>query len=179
MKKTIHTVLSVLLCCVLLTAFVPLVYAEDTLIEEAFATYSVPAEGEPMDFSAITVPLGAHYTAEIKSVYYYADGKSAHIADGDIVQAGMHYRVRIRFYAEQGYRLEDGVTVYTINGETMTGVVGSNMPEVTFVPSKPVLPADPTPSEPTFRDRVATFFRDMRNRFVFLILWLRSLFKIK
>ena len=173
-------VLSVLLCCVLLSAFAPLAYAQDTLIEEAFATYTVPAAGEPMDFSAITVPMGARYTAQIKSVYCYKEGKYTFIEDGTAVDAGVTYWVRIRFYAETGCRLEDGVTVYTINGESTTSVIGGNMPEVTFVPqTAPDTPDDPTPAKPTFLDRVATFFRDMRNRFVFLILWLRNLFGIK
>ena len=175
MKKTIHTVLSVLLCCVLLTAFMPLVYAEDTLIEEAFATFTVPMGGEAMDFSAVTVPLHAHYTAKIVKVYT-RDGKN--IADGDAVTGGTTYTVRVSFTADRYYRFEDGKTAYTVNGETISETIATGLVETSFV-AEGEAPADPTPASPTFRDRVATFFRDMRNRFIFLKLWLRSLFKIK
>ncbi len=176
MKKT----LSLFLCCILLAAFAPMAHAQDTLIEEAFATYVAPAAGEAFDFSAITVPLGANYTAEIKSVYYYdsGTGKYAYIADGDTVTAGARYSVRIRFYADKGYRFDDSVTVYTINGENKGSLVGTNMMETVFYPEDKA-PTDPEPSKPTFRDRVATFFRDMRNRILYVIFFIRHLFGIK
>ncbi len=171
-------IFSVLLCCVLLAAFAPMVYAQDVLIEKAKATYTVPAAGEPFDFSAVTVPDGAHYTAEIKDSYYQKDGKWVHISSGDAVIAGARYSVRIRFYADSGYELKDGTTEYTVNDEVITGVVGYNMVEVVFV-AVDKAPDEPEPSKPTFRDRVATFFRDMRNRCRFVVFFIRHLFWIK
>ncbi|MCR4615979.1 MAG: hypothetical protein K5756_07530 [Clostridiales bacterium] len=126
--------LSVLLCCALLAAFAPMVCAEDKiLIEKVSATYTVPAAGEPFYFNAITVPDDANYTAEIKQVYYKEDGYK-HLADGDIVEKGRMYCVRIRFTANSGYRLEYNTTEYTINGIVATIFGGTDMPEVTFVP---------------------------------------------
>ena len=56
--QTLKRTLSLLLCCVLLAAFAPMVCAEEKiLIEKAYATYTVPVAGEPFDFSAITVPV--------------------------------------------------------------------------------------------------------------------------
>ena len=52
------------------------------------------------------------------------------------------------------------------------------MPNV-FATAQGETPAEPEPSKPTFRDRVATFFRDMRNRFLFVIYFIRYLFGIK
>ena len=100
--------LSVLLCCVLFTAFAPMASAEDVLIEKASATFVVPAADEPFDFDAVAVPDGAHYTAKILDAYFYKDGKYEHIKSGDTVMKGVHYAVRVRFYADTGYRLRDG-----------------------------------------------------------------------
>ena len=170
--------LSVLLCCVLLAAFAPMVYAEDVLIEKAMATYTVPAAGEPFDFGAVTVPDDAHYTAEIKDAYFQKDGKWEHISSGDAVIAGARYSVRIRFYADSGYTLDDSLTEYTVNGEVTAAAIGANLVETAFI-AVDKAPDEPEPSKPTFRDRVATFFRDMRNRFLFIIFFIRHLFGIK
>ena len=178
--QTFKRILFVLLCCVLLAAFAPVVYAGDVLIEKAEAVYAVPAAGEPFDFSAITVPDGAHYTAKIMDSYFYKDGKYEHIKSGDPVIAGVRYSVRIRFYADSGYRLDDAKTAYIVNEDMSCVLVGSNLAETTFVaadqaPGEP----EPEPSKPTFCDRVAQFFRDMRNRFLFVIFFIRHLFGIK
>ena len=176
--KNMKRILSVLLCCVLLAAFAPMVHAEDVLIEKAMATYTVPAAGEPFDFGAVTVPVGAHYSAEIKDAYYQKDGKWEHISSGDAVIAGARYSVRIRFYADSGYKLDDTLTEYTVNGEVTSAAVGANLVETTFVAADKT-PDEPEPSKPTFRDRVATFFRDMRNRILAVIFFIRHLFGIK
>lgn len=173
--KTLKRTVSVLLCCVLLAAVAPLAYAETALIEKAEATFVVPAAGEPFDFNAVAVPDDAHYTAKILDSYFYKDGKYEHIKSGDAVIAGVRYNVRIRFYADSGYRLEDGKTEYVVNGDAAGTIVGTNMVEIIFV-AVDKTPDDPAPIKPTFRDRVAQFFRDMRNRFLAVIFFIRHLF---
>lgn len=168
--------LSILLCCVLLAAFAPMAYAGDVLLEAASATFAVPAGGEPFDFSAITVPDGAHYTAKIAKIYT-RDGKEE-IADGGIVTGGVTYVVRVSFSADKNYTFEDGKTIYTVNGESVSEALYPGVVETSFVAAGEA-PAEPEPSKPTFRDRVAQFFRDMRNRFLFVIYFIRYLFGIK
>ena len=173
--KTIKCVLSVLLCCILLAAFASMAYADSSLILQASATYTIPDAGEAFHFSAITVPDGAHYTAKILSAYYYKDGKYAFITDGDSVIAGVCYSVRIRFYADNGYRLDDGKTEYFINDEPAKTIVGTNMPEVVFYAENKA-PDEPAPSRPSFFERVLNFFISIRLRIAHFFQWLRHLF---
>lgn len=179
--KTVQRIVSVLLCGVLLAAFAPAVCAADTLIEEAFATYAVPAGGEAFDFDRITVPLGAHYTAEITSVYYTDAGKTVYIQSGDAVQAGVQYSVRIRFAVGEGFRFDDGTTAFTVNGEEKRAFVSDRETtlETTFVAEDAPENPGPTPDKPTFRERVRTFFRDMRNRILYAVYYIRYLFGIR
>jgi len=134
--QTLKRTLSLLLCCVLLAAFAPMVCAEEKiLIEKAYATYTVPAAGEPFYFNAISVPDDANYTAVIRQVAHYKDGGYKYLADGDIVEAGVIYYVRILFSAKSGYRLEQWKTEYIINGAVANTFAGTDMPKVTFIPT--------------------------------------------
>ena len=134
--QTLKRALSLLLCCVLLAAFASMVSAEEKiLIEKAYATYTVPVAGEPFNFSAITVPDDANYTAVIRQVAHYKDGGYKYLADGDIVEAGIIYYVRILFSAKSGYRLEQWKTEYIINGDVADTFAGTDMPKVTFIPT--------------------------------------------
>ena len=162
--KAAKTILYVLLCCILRASFAPMVHAEDNLIEKASAEFTVPSAGEAFDFSAITVPDGAHYTAKILDAYYYHDGKYEHIKSGDTVEKGMRYSVRIRFYADSGYRLQDATTEYSINGEVTKNIVGTNLVEVGVIitDKTPTEPDEPTPT--TFWQRFVSFFRTIRLR---------------
>ena len=133
--QTLKRTLALLLCCVLLAAFAPMVSAEEKiLIEKAYATYTVPVAGEPFDFSAITVPDDAHYTAEITAAFCYKDDGINNLADGDIVENNRLYYVHIHFSANSGYYLEYGKTEYTINGSVATIYAGTLTPRVSFVP---------------------------------------------
>jgi len=132
--QTLKRTLSLLLCCVLLAAFAPMVCAEEKiLIEKAYATYSVPVAGKPFDFSNVIVPDDAPYTAEITKVYYYRDGGYKNLSDGDIVENCLYY-VQISFSANSGYRLEFGTTEYTINGTVADTMAGTYTPRVSFFP---------------------------------------------
>ncbi len=128
--QTLKRSLSLLLCCVLLAAFAPMVCAEEKiLIEKAYATYSVPATGKPFDFNNVAVPDDAPYTAEITKVYYYRDGGYKNLSNGDVVENCLYY-VQISFSANSGYRLEFGTTEYIINGT----VADTYTPRVSFFP---------------------------------------------
>lgn len=171
--------LSVLLCCVLLAALAPMAYAGDTLIEKAYAFYTVPAGGEPFDFNAVNVPDGAQYTARISSVNYVdaQTQKPTPVKSGELAVAGVTYYVYVAFEANGGYTFDDAKTEYYVN-EVKGESVASAMVRATFT-AQGEAPAEPEPSKPTFRDRVAQFFRDMRNRFLFVIYFIRYLFGIK
>ena len=172
--KTMQRTLSVLLCCILLAAFAPMVYAEDTLIEKASADFTVPYAGEPFDFTAVKVPDGAHYTAQAK-VYYRKNGVAVYLTAEDAVEKGVIYFVRVTFKAESGYKLNDKKTEYTVNGKVYSGgEVGTNMVETTFtVEDKP---DDPTPETPTFGQRVLAFFRGIRDKIAHFFWMIRHLF---
>lgn len=173
-KRTV----SVLLCCVLLAAFAPPAYAEDILIEKAEATYAVPKAGDVFDFNAITVPNGANYMAKILGVIYL-DGQNQVISvkSGDVADAGVTYYVSVRFEAKYGYTFDPDKTEYVVNGETVTDVIAASENIVRSVFTTDYeMPDDPAPSKPTFRDRVVQFFRDMRNRFLVVVFFIRHLF---
>ena len=171
--------LSVLLCCILLAAFAPMAYAQDALIGEAYATYTVPSGGDTFDFSAVTVPLDAHYTARISAVNYLDEQTKTPVSvkNSDVVTAGVTYNVYIVFEAAAGYRFDENETVYYVNGESAP-VISPACVRAVFT-AQGETPTDPTPSKPTFRDRAAQFFRDMRNRILFVIFFIRHLFGIK
>lgn len=171
---TLKRTFSVLLCCVLFAAFAPMACAEDNLIDKASATFTVPADGEPFDFDAITVPDGAHYTAKILDAYYYS-GSYQHIKSGDTVMKGIRYAVRVRFYADAGYRLLDSETEYTVNGDVTKSIVGTNLVEVSMYPADKT-PDDPAPVKLTFRQRIVQFFRSIRLGIQNLFRMIRHLF---
>ena len=158
---TLKRTISVLLCCVLLAAFVPMACAEEMQIEKASATFAVPYAGEPFDFNAVEVPDGAHYTAQAK-VYYRQNGEVVYLTAEDAVLKGVTYFVRVQFTAESGYILTDGKTEYAVNGTVIKGVVGTHMVETLFVAENK--PDDPTPETPTFGQRVLAFFRGIRDK---------------
>ena len=174
--KRCKCALSVLLCCILLASFAPMVYAEDILIDKASAEYTVPAAGEAFDFNAISVPDGAHYTAKILDAYYYNGSNFEHIKSGDVVEKGIHCSVRIRFYADSGYRLQDATTEYSINGDVTKSIVGTNLVEVVFVAVEKA-PSEPeAPVRPSFWKRVITFFLTLHSRIQHFFWQLRHLF---
>ena len=167
--------LSIMLCCILLASFAPMVYAEDVLIEKASATFTVPYAGETFDFNAVEVPDDAHYTAQAK-VYYWKNGAAVYLTAEDTVLKGVTYFVRVTFNAESGYELSLDKTEYTVNGKVITGLVGTNTVETTFTSADK--PDDPTPETPTFGQRVLAFFRGIRDkiaRFFWTILLLLGL----
>lgn len=169
LKRTI----SVLLCCVLLAAFAPMVWAEDILIEKASATFVTPYAGEPFDFDAVEVPDGAHYTASA-SVYFSQNGKTVYLTAGDTVLKGVSYFVRIKFTAESGYKLTSDQTECTVNGTVIGGRVGMTSVETLFTAEDK--PDDPTPETPTFGQRVLAFFRGIRDKFAQFFGMIRHLF---
>ena len=131
--KTIKKAISLLLCCALLAAFAPAVHAEeDVLIEEASASYTIPAAGEAFSFDAVTVPDGAHYTAEIVHVYYNSLQEGNELENGFIVEAGSTYFVCIRFTPEIGYRIDLAQTGFYVNGHSADVNADLQMPVVSF-----------------------------------------------
>ena len=174
--KTMQRTLSVLLCCILLAAFAPMAYAADTLIAQAGAIYVVPAAGEAIDFDSVTVPDNASYTARISAVNYL-DAQSkvpVSVKNGDVVTAGVTYNVYVVFEAKAGYKFDENETEFYVNGEKAAVIYAFCVRSVFTAQGEE--PTDPTPSKPTFRDRVATFFRDMYNRIWFVFYVIRSIF---
>ena len=131
--KTMKKAISLLLCCALFAAFAPVVHAEeDVLIAEASASYTIPAAGEAFSFEAVTVPDGAHYTAEIVHVYQSSLQEGNELENGFIVETGSTYFVCIRFTPESGYRIDLAETGFYVNGQS-TGVHADlQMPVVSF-----------------------------------------------
>lgn len=134
--KTMKKAFSLLLCCVLLATFAPAVHAkEDVLIAEASASYTIPAAGEAFNFEAVTVPDGAHYTAEIAHVYRSSPQEGDELENGFIVETGNTYFVCIRFTAESGYRIDLAETCFYINDQPADVDADLQMPVVSFTVS--------------------------------------------
>ena len=173
--QTMKRAISVLFCCILLAAFALPAFAEDTLIAQASADYPIPAEGETFDFSAITVPDGAHYTAKITKVYYQKDGKWQDLAADEAVFKNVRYAVRIYFTADKGYCFDDSKTSYVINGETGGTLIGEHLIETDFYAAA----GTPEPDEPvklTLWQRVVNFLLNIRSRIVYVFWLIRHLF---
>ena len=162
--KILKKTLPILLCLILLSSFAPMVYAQNELISQVSAEYKVPAADEQFDFSKISVPDDAHYSAIIYSVYYWDNSSSGYVyvSDGDVVVKGVSYYVRIKFTADSGYTINDSQTQYYINGEKMMGFVGTHLVEDVFVGTEKV-PEEP--EQPTLLQRIANFFRKIANFF--------------
>lgn len=134
--KTMKKAISLLLCCALFAAFAPAVHAEeDVLIAEASASYTIPAAGEAFSFDAVTVPDGAHYTAEIVHVYQSSLQEGNELENGFIVETGSTYFVCIRFTAESGYRIDLAETGFYVNGQSADVNADLQMPVVSFTVS--------------------------------------------
>ena len=130
--KNLKKLFSLFLCCVLLAAFAPLAHAKDVVVlDEVSAYYTVPAAGEAFDFDTVTVPDGAHYTAEIVNVYYNSF-EGDELTSGGIVEAGVTYYVCIRFTPESGYAIEIGKTVFYVNDRPTDVLENIQMPVDTF-----------------------------------------------
>lgn len=163
--KHLKKVLSIVLCLAILSAFAPTVFADNNVITELSANYEIPAAGEKFDFSKISVPDGAHYSAVISSVYY--DNTEAenfvYINADDTIMDGVRYWVRVRFTAESGYNISNDAQ-YTINGKVCSTFVGKNMIETAFygeekTPEDP----EPTPVRVGILQRIKGFFGKIFN----------------
>lgn len=131
--KTMKKMISLLLCCVMLMTFAPVVHAEeDVLIAEASANYTIPAAGEKFSFDAVTVPDEAHYTAEIVHVYYSSVEEGNELENGFIVETGSMYFVCVRFTPENGYRIDLAETSFYVNGQSADVNADLQMPVVSF-----------------------------------------------
>ena len=155
--KVVTKILSLFLCCVLLAAFAPLAHAEDILLEEVSAFYTVPTAGEAFDYDSITVPDGAHYTAEIAGIYAQTIQSEALPRD-HIVVDGFWYFVSVRFIPESGYAIDLNQTVFYINNSDAAVVLNLQLPVDSFIAGSN------TPSE---QDWDLVFF----GRFVYDDLW--------
>ena len=157
-------IISIFLCVLIAGAFAPTVSAEESIrltVEKAEAFFSVPAGGEYFSCASLETTEPGKYTAQIKDAYYYdtESGSFIHLKEGDRYEGGVSYRVRIRFYAEPGYALDDSVTEYYLNGERERTLVGTNLIEtVTDVEYNSV---DGPGMYQTFPERVKSFFMKM------------------
>ena len=124
-----------LMMCFLIAAAAALsVSAEESIkvtIEKADAAFRIPAGGEYFAYTSLETSEPEKYTAQIKDAYYYdtESGSFIHLKEGDQYEGEKSYFVRIRFYAESGYALDDSVTEYYLNGERSMSIIGENLIE--------------------------------------------------
>ena len=179
--KNLKRIFAVVLCLTMLLTFAPAVFAENVKIDKVSTSFTIPADGEAIDFDSVTTPADVNYTAKIYSVYYYdyAAKEYVHLNDGDTVTKGVRYTVRIQFTADSGYQIADKAE-FIINGEIVNTFGGINMPQVNFIAAEktPSTPEDPAPSVSLWA-RIKSFFANLfaviSFPFIRVANWFRSL----
>jgi hypothetical protein len=157
MKK----IISIIMCILFVAAAALSVSAEESIkvtIEKAEAVFEIPAGGEYFAYTSLETTEPEKYTAQIKDAYYYdtESGSFIHLKEGDQYEGDKSYFVRIRFYAEPGYALDDSVTEYYLNGERSMSIIGENLIETRIdVKYESV---DGPEMYQTFPERVKNFF---------------------
>ena len=157
MKK----IISIMMCVLIAAAAALSVSAEESIrltIEKAGAVFDIPEAGEYFAYISLETPEPEKYTARVKDAYYYDKESDSfiHLKEGDKYEGGISYSVRIRFYAEPGYALDDYVTEYYLNGERSMTIVGENLIETRIdVKDNSV---DGPEMYQTFPERVKNFF---------------------
>lgn len=154
-------IISIMMCLLIAASAVLFVSAEDSIkvtIEKAEAVFGIPAGGEYFSYASLETPEPEKYTAQINDAYYYDRESDSfiHLKEGDRYEGDISYSVRIRFYAEPGYALDDSVTEYYLNGERSRTFVGTNLIETRIdVKYESV---DGPEMYQTFPERVKSFF---------------------
>ena len=154
-------IISIMMCILIASAAALPAYADDitgVTVEKAEAFFSTPAGGEYFSYASLETSEPEKYTAQIKDAYYYDTESDTfiHLKEGDQYEEDISYSVRIRFYAEPGYALDDSVTEYYLNGEQVRTIIGENLIEIRIDVKCDVV--DGPGMYQTFPERVKSFF---------------------
>ncbi len=153
--------LCLMMCFFIAAAAALSVSAEESIkvtIEKADAVFEIPSGGQYFAYTSLETSEPEKYTAQIKDAYYYdtESGSFIHLKEGDQYEGEKSYFVRIRFYAEPGYALDDNVTEYYLNGERSMSIIGENLIETRIDVEFDEI--DGPGMYQTFPERVKSFF---------------------
>ena len=130
--KLVKKILSCVLAVLMLTMIaLPAAATEPEKLTRVEAAVSQAVIGARIDSITVTSAEPEKYTAEIRSIYYWVPasggGTEAYYpAVDELFKAGTQYFCRVRFVANDGYRLDANTTSCVIPGHSNVVVTGSS-----------------------------------------------------